>query len=81
MKPALRALRRRLNAQAYDLVNEEAARLDRENDQLRDALVRAEEAAEYWREQCQDLTEQAEHFGQCVGMTQAGRLVLAGAHA
>ena len=35
MTPALHALRRRLNAQAYDLVNEELARVDAENEALR----------------------------------------------
>ena len=31
MTPALHALRRRMNAQAYDQVNEELARVDAEN--------------------------------------------------
>ena len=57
MTPALHALRRRLNAQAYDLVNEELARVDAENEALRaeNELLRtrlswAEDCAESWRE-------------------------------
>ena len=46
MSPALRALRRRLNAQAYDLVNEELARLDRENDALREENEQLRTAAQ-----------------------------------
>ena len=84
MSPALRALRRRLNAQAYDLVNEELARLDRENDalreeneQLRTRLAWAEDCAESWREDAiEAINAQAEAAGGAVGLTQSGRLVV-----
>lgn len=77
MTPALRALRRRLDAQAYDLLNEELARLDQENEQLRSALAYAEDDAEHWRQQCLEMYEaQADAEGGAVGLTQAGRLVV-----
>ena len=92
MTPALRALRRRLNAAAYDLVNEELARRDAEcealraeNESLRTQLAWAEDCAERWREDAiTALNEQAADVGGVVGLTQAGQLVVvpaAGVHA
>ena len=84
MTPALRALRRRLNAQAYDLVNEELARLDAEldalraeNESLRSQLSWAEGNAERWREDAiEAINAQADAAGGAVGLTQSGRLVV-----
>ena len=77
MTPTLRALRRRLNAQAYDLVNEELARIDEENEQLRTALARAEEAADFWQQQAMGAyNAQADETGGVVGITQSGQLVV-----
>lgn len=84
MTPALHAMRRRWNAAAYDLVNEELARialenarLVAENDQLRRQLAWAEGCAEGWREDALSaLNDQAEATGGAVGLTQAGHLVL-----
>ncbi|KEH07085.1 hypothetical protein GY14_30275 [Delftia tsuruhatensis] len=84
MTPALHALRRRLNAAAYDQVNEELARLDLENEalragieELRQRLAWAEDCAEHWREDAfSALNEQAEATGRAIGLTQAGHLML-----
>lgn len=92
MTPALRALRRRLNAQAYDLVNEALARLDAENealraenDDLRARLSWAEDCAERWREDAiEALNHAADEVGGAPGLTMDGRLVVCmpqGAHA
>ena len=92
MTPALRALRRRWNAPAYDLVNEELARLDAkldalraENESLRSQLSWAEDCAERWREDAiEAINAQAEAQGGVVGLTQAGQLVVvpaSGVHA
>ena len=82
--PALRAMRRRWNAAAYDLVNEELARvalenerLQAENEELRRELSWAEERAEHWREDAiSALNDQAEAIGGAVGLTLAGHLVV-----
>ena len=84
MSPALRALRRRLNAQAYDLVNEELARVDAENEALRaeNELLRTrlawtEDCAESWREDAiAALNEVADKVGGAPGLTMDGRLVV-----
>lgn len=77
MTPALHALRRRLNAAAYDQINEELARLDLENESLRTQLAWAEDRAERWREDAiSALNDQAEATGGAVGLTQSGHLVL-----
>ena len=77
MTPALRALRRRLNALAYDQVNEELARLDQENEQLRTALAHAEDDAEHWHGQCLGMYHaQAHAEGGMVGLTQTGHLTM-----
>ena len=92
MTPALRALRRRLNAQAYDLVNEELARVAAENDalrveneELRTRLSWAEDSAELWREDAiSALNHTADELGGTLGLTMNGRLVVCvpqGAHA
>ena len=76
---ALTALRRRLNAMAYDLVNEELALLAIENENLRTALVCAEENADYWQEQAMAaLDQQAQATGGQIGMTQSGQLLVVG---
>ena len=84
MTPALRALRRRWNAQAYDLVNEELARLDAkldalraENESLRSQLSWAEDCAERWREDAiEAINAQADAAGGAVGLTPSGHLVV-----
>ena len=84
MTSALHALRRRLNAQAYDLVNEELARVDAENEALRaenealrTRLAWAEDCAESWREDAiAAINAQADAQGGVVGLTQAGQLVV-----
>ncbi len=84
MTPALHALRRRLNAKAYDLVNEELARVDAENEALRaenetlrTRLAWAEDCAESWREDAiAALNEAADKVGGTPGLTMDGRLVV-----
>lgn len=77
MSPALRALRRRLDSQAYGLLNEELARLAQENEELRTALAYAEDDAEHWRRQALEMYEaQAGIEGGAVGITQAGCLIV-----
>ena len=77
MTPALRALRRRLNALAYDQVNDELARTDQENEQLRTALAHAEDDAEHWRGQCLGMFHAQAHAEGCmVGLTPTGHLVV-----
>ena len=84
MTPALHALRRRLNAKAYDLVNEELARVDAENEALRaenetlrTRLAWAEDCAESWREDAiAALNAAATNVGGAPGLTMDGRLVL-----
>jgi len=84
MTPALHALRRRLNAQAYDLVNEELARVDAENEALRaenealrTRLAWAEDCAESWREDAiAALNDAAAKVGGVPGLSMDGRLVV-----
>lgn len=91
---ALRALERRLNAQAYDLLCEELSRLaadnerlQAENESLQGRLSWAEDLAESWRENAvQLMNERAEEEGGSPGLTMDGRLVVIpaasqGAHA
>jgi len=83
-KASLEALRRRLNALAYDQINEELARLDAEvealkaeNEQLRARLSYAEGWAESWREDAMEAMEQlASISGGAPGLTMDGRLVV-----
>ncbi|MBN9365963.1 MAG: hypothetical protein J0H59_02915 [Comamonadaceae bacterium] len=87
MTPALRALRRRLNAASYDLLCEEISRLDAEcerlraeNESLSSRLSWAEDCAEHWREDAiEAINAQAEAQGGVVGLTQAGQLVVVSA--
>ena len=84
MTPALHALRRRLNARAYDLVNEELARVDAENEALRaenetlrTRLAWAQDCAESWREDALEaLNHVADGVGGAPGLTMDGRLVV-----
>ena len=84
MSRTLKAMRRRWNALSYDLLNEEVARLDRENDELRAAneelrvrLARAEEWAESWRQDALEAMELlADENGGVVGLTKGGNLVV-----
>ena len=84
MTPALHALRRRLNARAYDLVNEELARVDAENEALRaenetlrTRLAWAEDCAESWRKDAiAALNEVADKVGGAPGLTMDGQLVV-----
>lgn len=77
MTPALNALQRRLNAQAYPLLHAELARLAEENESLRSQLSHAEHDAEFWHSQCLDLYQaQADEDGGTLGLTQSGHLVV-----
>ena len=85
MNRTLHALRRRLNATAHDLVNEELARvaldnerLQSENDELRRQLAWAESSAESWREDAvAALSAQSEAAGRPLVLTQSGHLMVA----
>lgn len=79
MKAALRRLNRRLNADAYDLLCAEIARLHAENETLccenetlRSQLAWAEDCAERWRT---DAIEAINAAGAEPGLTMNGRLV------
>ena len=84
MNRAMQARRRRWNALAYDMVNEELARvalendrLQAENEELRRQLVDAEDRAECWREDAiSALNTQAEITCGTVGLTQSGHLMV-----
>ena len=84
MNRAMQAMRRRWNALAYDMVNEELARvalendrLQAENEELRRQLVDAEDRAECWREDAiSALNTQAEITGGIVGLTQSGQVMV-----
>ncbi len=69
---AVAALRRRLNAAAYDLLCDEIARLDAENESLRERLQHAEQCAEMWQ---RDAMEAIEQSGFAPGLTIDGRIV------
>ena len=73
-----------MNAKAYDLVNEELARVDAENEalraeneSLRTRLAWAEDCAESWREDAiAALNHAADAVGGAPGLTLDGRLVV-----
>lgn len=65
------AIRRRWDAIALRQLTERAVALETENDQLRAELGRAEDAADHWFQNCQELTADAP------GLTVDGRLVRA----
>lgn len=69
---AVAALRRRLNAAAYDLLCDEIARLDAENERLRERLQYAEQCAEMWQ---RDAIEAIEQSGCAPGLTIDGQIV------
>lgn len=74
--PALTTIARRLDAIALQQLREECARLAAENDQLRQELGWAEQAAESWRDDALRLMEEACADGtRQPGITQAGALV------
>lgn len=71
------ALQRRFDAIALDQLRAEVVRLHEENNQLRENLHWAEDAAEYWREDALQMQEAAcAATGSSPGITQAGTLVL-----
>jgi len=73
------ALRRRLDALALEQLRVEAARLYVENEALREEAARANEAANWWREQAIDLQlAQCEETGGAPGITTEGQLVVVG---
>ena len=82
MTPALKAMRRRWNAQAYELVNEELARVAQEKeqlqaevDELRRKLAYAEDCAESWREDALEaMNAHAEATGGVVALRQTGHV-------
>ena len=84
MTRAMQAMRRRWNALAYDMVNEELARvaiendrLQAENEELRRQLADAEDRAECWREDAiSALNTQAEITGGTVGLTLSGHVLV-----
>lgn len=65
---AVEALRRRLNAAAYDILCDEVARLDAENESLRERLQYAEQRAEMWQ-------QAIEQSGFAPGLTIDGQIV------
>jgi len=80
-------LRLRLNAMAYDLVNEELARvaaenerLQSENDELRAKLAYAEDCAERWRDDAvSNLNEYSDSSNGVIGLTQNGCVLVVSA--
>lgn len=77
MNAALHAMRRRWNAASYDLLCAEIARLDAENEDLRQRLTWAEDCAESWRQDAiQALNDQADAVGGVVGLAQSGQLLV-----
>ena len=76
--PSLSAIQRRLDAIALQQLRAECARLAAENDQLRDEVYWAEQAAESWREDAMRLLAEAcEATGGTPGLTIDGALVVA----
>ena len=69
---AVAALRRRLDAAAYDLLCDEIARLDAENERLRGRLQYAEQCAEMWQ---RDALAAIEKSGFAPGLTIDGQIV------
>lgn len=77
MNAALRRLNRRLNADAYDLLCAELARLEAENESLRSQLSWAEDCAERWREDAiEAINAAADTAGGMPGLTVDGRMVV-----
>lgn len=77
---SITALQRRLNAEAYDLLCEEIAKLDAdrdrlqaENDDLRRQLAWAEDAADMWRDA---ITQTAAETGSALGLTCSGHVLV-----
>lgn len=73
----LRALKRRLREQTFELLEQEVARLGTENEELRQRLTWAEEVAESWRaDAIEALNDAADACGGAPGLTLDGRLVV-----
>lgn len=71
------AVHRRLDVLALEQLRVEAARLYVENEALREEAARANEAADWWREQALDMQLQAcEASDVAPGITQSGLLVV-----
>jgi len=80
MKPSLhvQALQRRFDRDAIGQLRAEVARLAAENDELRERLAYAEDAATSWRDDALDLQLQlCEQHGAQPGIAADGRLVAA----
>lgn len=70
------AVRRRLDLFALEQLRFEASRLYVENESLRDEALRANEAADFWREQALDMQlALCEKQGSEPGITVDGQLV------
>lgn len=77
----LSALKRRLREQTFELLEQEVARLGAENEDLRQRLYWAEEAAESWRaDAIAALNHAADACGGAPGLTMDGRLVVVPSH-
>lgn len=73
----LRALKRRLREQTFVLLEQEVARLGAENEELRQRLNWAEDAAESWRaDAIAALNDAADACGGAPGLTVDGRMVV-----
>ena len=78
--PVLLRLRRRLDRQALEQLREVAADLQERLELAEARAVRAEDDAEFWREQADRLSEALQDSAftthRCVGLTQDGSLVV-----
>lgn len=71
----LESIRKRLDAALLEHLKEHVTELAERLDWANRATARAEDAAEYWREQCESLIAQMANMAD-VGLTQGGDLVL-----
>jgi hypothetical protein len=70
----LNRLKHKLDALALEQLREVAAQLYQELEQARDDLTRAEENADFWRDQVFAIQEQLAQDNKSLGMNQAGEL-------